>query len=271
MTIRQIINIEITTHCNFDCDYCYTKKYDSRMMSFDTFKQIVDTWRDHPDVIDFSLSGEGESLLHPQFWNFVDYIRQTTKHLVSTISNGSTLTDTNIRLVAQKLHLIRVSLDTMDPELAESVGRHFHDRVVANIRRLVQEGVRVLIMTTDFGQDIAPVREFIRSLRSDNISQATQSLQSKTDYASVYTMFAQPMQFIPRCTSTVMCGNILSDSIMMYTVDGVKMPCCFIKDQSVYPGYDVIVEQMTNPTNTNVPECCTGCVRLVYKRVPSSK
>lgn len=268
---ERMVAIELTTHCNFDCDYCYTKNYDSQMMSFDVFKRIVDEWRDSPHTVDFSLSGEGESLLHPQFWEFVDYIRQTTTHKVSVITNGSTLTDSNISLMCQKLDHVRVSLDTMDPALAERVGRHFHDRVVANIIRLAKTGMSVSIMTTDFGQDIQPVRDFAKSLKQPNVSQASQPLQPKTDYANAYTMFARPIQFTPRKPSYVVCGNILSQSITMYTVDGLKLPCCFIKDRSQYPGHDAVVEQMTNPTNTDIPSCCLGCPRLVYKTIPSTK
>lgn len=28
--IDTIIAVEITTHCNFDCDYCYNKEYEKK-------------------------------------------------------------------------------------------------------------------------------------------------------------------------------------------------------------------------------------------------
>lgn len=237
------------------------------MMDMSTFKRIIREWTRHPDRVDFSLSGEGESLLHPQFWEFVQYIRSTTSHSVSVITNGSTLTPTNIQKLRDNMDVVRVSLDTMDPDLAEQVGRHFHTRVVQNIRMLVKTGLRVLVMTTDFGQDIEPVRQFVKSLKQPNVLHVVQQLQPKTDYASGYTMFAKPIQFVPHKPSYVQCSNIISNSIIMYTVDGLKLPCCYIKDRSAYPGYESMVMMMTDPTNTTIPPCCTGCSLLAYRQI----
>ena len=214
----------------------------------------------------FSLSGEGESLLHPNVWEFVDYIRNTTKHKVSMITNGSVLTPTNIDNIASKLSSIRVSLDTMDAELAENIGRHFHAKTVEGIRTLAARGMRVQILTTDFGQDISDVRQFVRSLKSPNVSRASQFLQPKLDYQQTYTKVHPIVMPRPRRPSTrVMCGNILSKRLIAYTVDGLKLPCCYIKDRTNYIGYDAIVAQMSNPANTIVPDTCAGCMELMYQ------
>lgn len=262
-----MVAIEVTTQCNFDCDYCYTKNYPNKMMDMDTFKRIIREWASYPGNVDFSLSGEGESLLHPQFWDFVQHIRTTTKHKVSLITNGSTLTPTNIQKIRDNMDIVRVSLDTMDPDMAERVGRHFHSRVVQNIRLLAKTGIRMLVMTTNFGQDIDPVGKFVKSLNQPNALHVTQPLQPKADYASGYTMFEKPIQFVPRKPSYVQCGNIIANSIIMYTVDGLKLPCCYIKDRSAYPGYESMVKMMTDPTNTTIPPCCTGCSLLTYRRM----
>ena len=59
-----MINIEITTKCNFDCNYCCSKTYPDEMMTFDKFKSIVDMWIDIEQPIEFNLTGEGEGLRH---------------------------------------------------------------------------------------------------------------------------------------------------------------------------------------------------------------
>lgn len=264
---RVMVAIEVTTQCNFDCDYCYTKNYPNKMMDMSTFTRIIREWALYPGIVDFSLSGEGESMLHPQFWEFVSYVRATTKHSVSLITNGSTLTQTNIQKIHENLDVVRVSLDTMDPDLAERVGRHFHDRVVNNIRLMADTGMRMLVMTTNFGQDIDPVREFVKSLNSPNVLHVVQQLQPKTDYASSYTIFEKPIQFVPHKPSYVRCANIMTNSIVMYTVDGLKLPCCYIKDRLEYPGYEPIVQMLSNPKNTTVPHCCAGCSLLVYSQM----
>lgn len=264
--MNKMISVEVTTYCNFDCDYCYTKKYNSIHMNDVTFRQIIDSYKDSPSSVEFSLSGEGESMLHPDFWRYVDYIRQTTKHQASVITNGTPLSEANIQRAVDKLYRVRVSIDTMDPDVAESVGRHMHERVIENVKQLVKVHPRVTIMTVDFGQDIQPLREFIRTLDTKNpISHSITPVFAKRDYASTYTM-VKPVIILPPKFVAVTCGFAQMKNNTAYNVDGVKMPCCRIKDISVYPGYDALVRQMSNRRNTEIPLCCEGCPHLSFDK-----
>lgn len=257
MTDRQVM-IEITTNCNFDCDYCYRKHYESKMMSFDDVKRIVDEWKDHSTKITFVLAGEGETMTHPRFWDIVEYIRGT-KHHLTMITNGSAINEHNARQMRGKFDRVAVSLDTMDPVLAEQVGRHFHDKVIAGIRLLSQLQIPLMIMTTDFGQDIDPVREFINTLPTRVVEHRVQALYTKHDYATSYTMFSPTIPLIPESPRRVMCPLASSGTFVAYDVNGIKTPCCYIKDKSTYTGYEQLVSILSDPSNTTIPTTCRGC------------
>lgn len=260
-----IFAVELTTHCNFDCGYCYTKKYDNKMMDVDTYRRIIDEIDMYPVRSDISLSGEGESLLHPNFWEYVEYAKKT-KHEVSVITNGSTLTSTNIALIKQNLTRVRVSLDTMDAELAKSVGRYYHERVVENIRELVRQQIQVIILTTNFGQDLSGVREFVKSLRSPKVQHAIQPLQTKKDYSSAYVGMPVVVPPIHRPNARVSCSNINPPKIIAYDVNGIKTPCCYIKDKQNYVGFDELTRLLTTPGTDTVPQTCIGCKYLQYHK-----
>ena len=102
-----IVHIEVTTHCNFDCVYCYTKLLPNKMLSLDTFKKIVDPYL-NDSVIRFMLQGEGEPLLHPQFWDMVKYLTDFG-HSVQTTTNGSALTEENQNNIIELVDFLTIS------------------------------------------------------------------------------------------------------------------------------------------------------------------
>lgn len=260
LTDKRVV-IELTTKCNFDCDYCYSKQYDDKMMSVDVFKQIIDEWSNHPTRLTFMIVGEGEAMLHPSFWDMAAYAKQTRNYLTMT-TNGSALTQQNVAKAKKLFDHIAVSLDTMDAELADRVGRHQHDKVIAGIQYLVHSRIPITILTTDFGQDIDPVRQFIKTLPSGSVKHRIQPLFGKQDYKTSYTMFTPATPIIPLSPKRVWCPVARERSFIAYDVNGIKMPCCHIKDKSTYIGYDHLVEMLSSSDNDKIPSVCVGCHKL---------
>jgi hypothetical protein len=52
------------------------------------------------------------------------------------------------------------------------------------------------------------------------------------------------------------CGYLTQPKMRYYSLDGTEMPCCFIKDTSVYEGLDGLQAHQQAGT---WPKACVGC------------
>lgn len=240
--------IEITTHCNYGCFYCAGRDMPQKHMSWELFLSILRGLPAGAGVI--SLQGEGEPMLHPRFWDMVDAVTAARK-TPYTITNGSALIDPE--RVARRFPSIGISVDTLDADLANKVGRYDLAKVLKNIEGLLlaADPRRVIIHTVDFGQNLDDVTRFVRSRRLRHI---IQPLQPKPDYAYRYGIKAD----FGQCTYN--CAQLAKPKDAYFTIEGQKLPCFFIKDVSKFESKERLIEQLGR---REVPACCEGC-RMIY-------
>lgn len=239
--------IEITTRCNFECFYCAGRNMPQRNMPWALFEKILGGIAPGSRV---SLQGEGEPFLHPRFWDMVEALRGAGMEPY-VITNG-TLIDDAAR-VAACFPTLGVSLDTMDPEVSKQTGRLHLDRVLEGLERLrqaVQPASRVVVHTVDFGQAVAPVAEYARAMGFKHL---VQTLQPKDDYARYYASESS------WGACTYRCRYIEQPVMRYYNLDGVEMPCCYIKDAAQFPGIEAIAADLAA---RRVPAVCRGCREL---------
>lgn len=96
-----VLNLEPTTRCNFNCWYCVGRRMVQRDLSVQDFLSILENFQ---SLRMLALVGEGEPLLHPDFFAMVNAAGERGVKTVLT-SNGSTLS----RSVVQKLCESRVT------------------------------------------------------------------------------------------------------------------------------------------------------------------
>ena len=110
--------IEPTTKCNFICGFCCGRQMDQSNLSPSKFKQVLDLF---PDIQHLELQGEGEPLIHPEFFEMIDLASKRGINL-SFITNGSLLTDANIqKILDNNITSIRISLETLNPEKFQKI------------------------------------------------------------------------------------------------------------------------------------------------------
>lgn len=115
---------------------------------------------------------------------------------------------------------------------------------------------RVTVHTVDLGQPLAPLRAHLQALGVQK--HAVQPLQAKDDYARRYPAQAGVLRR-PEPAARRRCA-FLSEPLMRYfNIDGVEMPCCFIKDASVYRGAPALREALAAG---QIPPACAGCRQL---------
>ena len=157
--VTMMYQIEVTTHCNFECFYCAGRAMPQRHMPWDLFKSIIDGIPPGQHMV--SLQGEGEPTTHPKFREMAEAV--SARSLIPfTITNGAQI---DADWMALTFPRIGVSIDTLDAAEAERIGRHKPDRVLKNLEALdARMGPkRIRIMSVNYGQSLDAVREFARA------------------------------------------------------------------------------------------------------------
>lgn len=262
-TLPRFTQLEITTRCNFSCFYCAGRDMQQQDMTWETFTNIIDALPLHhplsqPTTV--SLQGEGEPSLHPQFWEMVDYVRHKG-HVPYTIVNGSRLDPVRI---AHSFPRIGISLDTLDPAVAEKIGRHNLSKVLANLEALCMAmgPQRIVVMTVNLGQPLDDLRTWVKQRGfGDHI---VQPLRGKQDYAKRYGRHttqpdAPPIVAPPPSRQPQTCRFLQQDRMRYYTWDGQELPCSFIKDTQGIPS---VTGLRTMLSEGHVPPGCAGCREL---------
>jgi len=112
MQITQLHQVEITSNCNLRCKYCvHGKMPRAKMdMTFDTFARVIELVKGYAQE-ELNLCGIGESTMHPQFIEFVQYAREQLPHIDLTMAtNGVGLTEVMARALADNRVRVWVSL-----------------------------------------------------------------------------------------------------------------------------------------------------------------
>lgn len=247
------IQVEITTHCNFNCFYCVGRDMPQQHMAMERFDEIVSKLPRGQYPV--SLQGEGEPMTHPQFWDMVERVKSVGK-IPYTITNGSLI---DSRRVAQCFPEIGFSLDTIDPEEAQRLGRYKLNRVLENLEQLIESigALRIIVHTVDYGQPLSRLREYLQN--RGLLKHIVQPLQSKSDYRRRYLERASATQ---NWRYHYRCRYILQPVMRFFTINGVEMPCCFIKDLSKYVSVDEIKWRLLH---RQVPATCGGCREIMEK------
>jgi len=134
MSTVHYLQIEPTTRCNFTCGFCCGRHMPQEDLSYDTFERALEAL---PDLAHVELQGEGESFLHPRFFDMLQTLKD--RHVeVSFITNGSLITPSKVdRLLDMDVAKISVSIESPDPEQFRAIRGGKLDKVVRNLENLL--------------------------------------------------------------------------------------------------------------------------------------
>lgn len=162
------VYVEMTERCNMRCVMCPRHSYapGTADISLETFGRV---WSSMHLCDDVNLSGWGESLLHPHFRDFLAAAAATGARVGFT-TNGLLLTEQVAReVLALGVRQITISVDSASPEGYKAIRGVELDRIVTNIRRLIElrkaEGLanpEVYLAYVMMRRNIAEVPEMVR-------------------------------------------------------------------------------------------------------------
>lgn len=241
------VQIEITTVCNYRCFYCAGRDMPAQSMAVDLFDALLLGLPKGRHTI--SLQGEGEPLAHPRFWELLDRVRRAG-HLPYLITNGSLRTTPRL---AQFVPMIGISIDTLDSHEAHRIGRIRLDRVLANFEKLltVAGSDRLVVHTVDYGQERTTLDAYLN--RHNVTRRVVQPLQTKSDYRRRYPGM---IETVAMPANPAACLFLLQPRMVYFNIDGLRMPCCYIKDASRYASATKLLADFASG---KVPAACDGC------------
>jgi radical SAM protein with 4Fe4S-binding SPASM domain len=136
------IGIGITNDCNLDCAHCYRPQDRVYQLGLAEIRAICEKL----DVASFNM-GTGESWLHPQFPEIVEYLAGRGIKM-SMASNGHSLTGMPAHLLEQ-FHDVELSVDFATPQAQDAFrGAGNWDCVMGAIERCHRHGIEVTLLAT---------------------------------------------------------------------------------------------------------------------------
>ncbi len=107
------IYIEISNVCNLKCSFCPGTTRESRYMSIDEFRRVIEAIRPYTGYIYYHLMGE--PLMHPELGKFIDIAYDNG--LKSCITTNGTLLESKGNILStrvEKIHKINISLQAQE-------------------------------------------------------------------------------------------------------------------------------------------------------------
>jgi len=122
ITTCRFVNFFITSACTCHCVMCGFWRKDTAFIEKSSFEEAINILEEL-GFYNYGLTG-GEPLLHPQYFEFVKYLKNKGLYANSP-TNGTLLTDKNVRKLKESgIDSVAVSIDSLNPEIADKVRGH---------------------------------------------------------------------------------------------------------------------------------------------------
>jgi radical SAM protein with 4Fe4S-binding SPASM domain len=236
--------IEITNCCNLKCPECVTGSGQmtraTGFMKVDLFRKIMNELRQY--LYNINLYFQGEPMMHPQFFIFLEIIGRT-KTIVST--NGHYLSEGNAeRLAGSGLRKLIVSFDGLDQETYSLYRKGGNVETVItgirNVSKAIRESrsslkleLQVLVNSHNESQ-IPLIRSFAQEVKADLRLKSMQIInygcfeewlpinENFRRYEKKGNDYRIKSQLMNRCL------RLWTNPVI--TWDGKVVPCCFDKN-----------------------------------------
>ena len=240
------LGVELTNNCNLKCRECHSGSglltRDRGFMQPELFDKIIrDT---DPFLYNINLYFQGESMMHPQFFSFLEKIPQlhsvlsTNGHFLSVENSG--------RLVRSGLKKLIVSVDGADQETysAYRMGGDLENVKnglinITRARKYSGSKLRIVIQFLVNRSNEHQIPEMVQYARTMNVSLKLKSMQIiNKENAGFWLPSRTKFSRYREVNNDYEIKSRLPDRCMrlwfnpVVTWDGKVVPCCFDKDAS---------------------------------------
>ena len=244
------IGAELTNNCNLNCPQCATgsgqmiRKHG--FMEIELFKRVIMELR--PYLYNVNLYFQGEPMLHPLFFSFIDQCYNVNS-VIST--NGHYLSQENCdKLVRSRLNKLIVSLDGIDQKTYSEYRIHGNaERVIEGLRNVTLSKVKynsslkieIQFLVNRFNENQIPqIRKFAKNIHAAVKLKSMQILNKEEMGAWLpsqgrfrrYKM--KDGEYILKSSLPDRCARLWFNPVI--TWDGKVVPCCFDKNAEFVMG-----------------------------------
>lgn len=164
---RQVY-LGLTQRCNRSCSFCVSRTFAEDMLSVAEVRRIAAQLAGSVDVI--ALTGAGEAMVHPDFWEILDLLRAAMPEVVFKMnSSGVALRRNARRLLDYPVKNVTVSLNAGTRETYERVvGRGFEaalrgvETLVAERARACRDDLRLCLSLVLMVSTMAEIEQVVR-------------------------------------------------------------------------------------------------------------
>ncbi|MFW6414567.1 MAG: radical SAM protein [Verrucomicrobiota bacterium] len=141
--------------CSFDCIFCQLGRTTNQTIQRREYVPVEEViqelaeWSKTDYTADFiTLSGSGEPTLNSEFGQVMDFVKSTFRTPLALLTNGSLLSDPEVRRDAKKADVLKISLSAFDQSSFEHINRPHQE---LDLKRML-EGI--MLMRKEFHGEI---------------------------------------------------------------------------------------------------------------------
>ena len=255
------VSIEITTRCNLMCPMCYRFHLGivEKDMPFPVYTRII---AEMPAKLRrLSLTGLGESLLHPDFPRMLEHAKEGLPWTKVDIATNAMSLDRSLRklLIDSGIWMLTFSVEGIG-EYADGITHPVRETAVENFRAFAEANVKAgkpvrtrlqTVMVND--SQLRTIVDFARSTSVDVINFARMDVPAGAGIArkpegEIRRLYTMARRMCRRAGISYFCindqniflriatrydrGCVLYDNYAYIDVDGNVLPCCFMRDCS---------------------------------------
>ena len=155
--------VEPTTRCNYTCGFCVGRHMPQQDITIETFTHFIARVEGLEAI---ELQGEGEPLLHPDFFELIRIAREKFPQVeISMISNGSMFTKEIVeRILDANIAHIYVSAESVDDADFQRIRGGKLERVRRGIRHLLAQRKARNLTRPLVGLSITALRSTVKEL-----------------------------------------------------------------------------------------------------------
>ena len=181
------VDVVVPKTCTLDCVYCELGETTDRTVCRRPYvdvgvvlDELEERLREHPDLDYITVSGSGEPTLNSDLGKLIEGIRRLSDKPIAVLTNGTLLSDPDVRHDLLEADVVAPSLDAVSDEVFRKVNRPHSSldatAVAAGIAQFSEEFPGALWLETvivegmnDDSGEIALLAETIRKIRPDRM------------------------------------------------------------------------------------------------------
>jgi tungsten cofactor oxidoreducase radical SAM maturase len=243
--------IQPTTGCNLHCRTCIRNAWDNpdAQMTMDTFRQLVKSLDELPNLTRVVFSGFGEPLTHLNILEMVQAVRQ--RDLAVTLGSNGLLLDAEMarELVRLGVDRLVVSVDGVKPETYTNVRGAMLSQVLNNIRALNEVKSQLGSLTPALGIEFVLLKANVAELAE--LTGLASRLNAARVLVSNVLPYTEEMSneilygYEPRSPFSASGWPVKSGAWVMWgTLElprmhwGAERRCRFVQDRAIVVGWD---------------------------------